>query len=153
MLSAMSALGKISVLAGSGSYQRLCKTCSRKVSGRALAKRTNNRVLNAPFEGASLSVSDAFLLKSPDEKTAKKRALLHGLRNASSVARRHRKFKEFVRRPKTEKHRQGIAFSKVAGAKLRRPFHLCPLCELVIYAQEWHRVCWYTWLRWHRRQV
>lgn len=138
-----------------GSYQRRCKTCSRKVTGRALAKRATNRVLNAPFKGTSLSVLDTFILKSPDEKTAKKLALrahLHGLGDTSSIE-RQKKFRELVRQPRTERHRQGIAFSKVAGARLRRPFHLCPLCELAIYAQEWHRICWYTWLRWYRRHV
>ena len=49
---------------------------------------------------------------------------------------------------KTEQHRKKIGSAHIAGARLSKPFRLCPLCQLARYDREWHQLCWLAW-RWY----
>jgi len=52
------------------------------------------------------------------------------------------------RGPKTPAWKDGIARAHVLKGDLSKPFHLCPLCGLSLYARDWHQVCWLSW-KWH----
>jgi hypothetical protein len=37
--------------------------------------------------------------------------------------------------------------------RLKKPFYLCPLCELISWGNRWHKPCLHTWLRHRKRKL
>jgi hypothetical protein len=64
---------------------------------------------------------------------------------------RGRDKKPRARASKSDLHRKNIGYSHLAGARLGKPFQLCPLCGLVRYDRQWHQLCWLAW-NWYCRR-
>lgn len=66
------------------------------------------------------------------------------------------------RGPKSIQHRENIRRGRlkrrlvdehgVDQPALAKPFRLCPLCDLIVYAHEWHQDCWLCWKFWCEAQ-
>lgn len=125
-------------------FERLCRECASRRSGQGLAERQKRR-LRRSLGGAVVDLAEQ---GNERERHLVREALLARLGTREQLAANRRAFGDFTRRPRTPRHRSSIALAKTAGAALQRPFHLCPLCELAVYALRWHRDCWYTWRRW-----
>jgi len=41
--------------------------------------------------------------------------------------------------------------TRAVEGRITKPFSLCPLCELVTHATQWHRPCWCAWMGWYQR--
>src|SRR5262249_45132411 len=53
----------------------------------------------------------------------------------------------------SQRHLQQKARIRVGLVRLRKPFHLCPLCELVSWYSQWHLPCLRTWMRWSHQKI
>lgn len=141
-----------------GIYERPCRPCSAREKGRATLERHNERMLKKRLGNAAASV---FIeeAKAGDETSRKKlrMAIASFTGGAAQRAKTIAQFRNYVRKPKPEKHRHAIGLSNVVTrameGRITKPFFLCPLCELVTHAQQWHRPCWYAWMSWYQRTV
>jgi hypothetical protein len=137
-----------------GSYALRCAECFRRANGRQVFKRVHRRQLTRRLgQKEADRVIDGAEQGDPTSVEERRRAIMLGLGGDEARARRQEQFCKFVKQPKTEKHRRGMALSHLVlnARRLTKSFALCPLCELVIYEARWHGPCYLAWQTWHRR--
>lgn len=85
--------------------------------------------------------------KWPCARCTRARVARENLERINVPGRKRKKYRHASRPPKSEEHRWKIAHSHLIGGHLELPFHRCPLCQLLVHGQQWHRVCVLTWKR------
>jgi hypothetical protein len=132
-----------------GVYERLCRPCSLRRRQPRATRAAQDALLQRRF-GPNVE----YTAEDPLQRQVARReaaATLNRVRGSRTENRA--RLLAAAKRSKGERHRLAIAISNVAARVSRvAPLHLCPLCELVVHKQQWHRICWETWVRWLGRR-
>ncbi len=134
-------------------YERPCRRCASGAIGRRALRQVNRRLAEQAKGEDGLALlegrEDPEARDDPDAREQWQDLWEHRIWDPKRSAQRRARFREFVKQPRSEKHRFGIARRRVVLVELRYEFHLCPLCGLVTYRHPWHRMCWLQWVRWY----
>jgi hypothetical protein len=136
-----------------GRYELPCRSCSAGAIGRRALQAVNADNVKRRLGTKSKYILDAAAQGDQKAEGIRKEAVRAALGGADVLAGAHAEFAKWTKGPRSAEHRAAISTTRVSRARVTRPFHLCPLCELVVHANDWHGCCWYTWLGWYRRNV
>jgi len=139
-----------------GSYERLCRDCTN-VSSHHLARlrRASTTALKKQFPAYAEILTSADEDKDPAARADRRELQITMAGGPERLRLKHEKFRRWVRQPRTIAVRHAISVGAIGRryADMTKPFHLCPLCELVIVGFRWHRVCLQAWWGYVRRTL